>query len=121
MKEFSFSTPIVDSLKFEKSDKYVDINDYQVEIKINKSQVYNTNDKEYYYGIKIVISGAEVPFGLEMQISAIFAVELDEGESVQEILEDKGTGILISYARPIIADLTLRSGLAPFNMPFINV
>ena len=50
-----------------------------------------------------------------------FIHELDGNENIQAILDDKGTGILVSYARPIIADITMRSGYAPLDLPFINV
>ncbi len=34
--------------------------------------------------------------------------------------KDKGTKILVSYARPIISDIVVRSGLAPFDLPYIE-
>lgn len=121
MKEFKFSTPVVDALKYDKNSKYIDARAFEAEIEVIKSNSYPTKGHEYYYGIKIIISGDEAPYSIEMQISANFEVVPDDGESVKAILQDKGTGILISYARPIIADLTMRGGFAPFNMPFINL
>ena len=121
MKELRFSTPLIDSLQFEKTGKFVSDKDYSVDLKISKSQVYNTGEEEFFYGIKLDISGKEVPFKLKMSISANFFLDLDEAEDVKSILEDKGTGILISYARPIVAEITMHSGFAPLDLPFINV
>ncbi|MBE5845151.1 MAG: hypothetical protein E7302_13425 [Butyrivibrio sp.] len=120
MSGIQFTTPVVDSIKFEKKTGFVIANvEINVEIAIKKSTLISTENGAYLYGIKIDISGEQSPINLSLLISATFKIEAAEDE-IKKIIEDKGTKILVSYARPIISDIIVRSGLAPFDLPYIE-
>ena len=48
MKEFKFSTPVVDALKYDKNSKYIDARAFEAEIEVIKSNSYPTKGHEYY-------------------------------------------------------------------------
>ncbi len=44
----------------------------------------------------------------------------DEVKAPENMLKISGGTVLLSYIRPILANLTMQAGLKPLNLPFIN-
>ncbi len=44
----------------------------------------------------------------------------DEIENVEKKLKINGGTVLLSYIRPILANLTMQAGMRPLHLPFIN-
>ena len=44
----------------------------------------------------------------------------DNIENAETMLKISGGTVLLSYIRPILANLTLQAGMKPLNLPFIN-
>lgn len=44
----------------------------------------------------------------------------EEVRNPEKMLKISGGTVLLSYARPILANLTMQAGIKPLNLPFIN-
>ncbi|MDU2197563.1 MAG: hypothetical protein E7E21_03970 [Peptostreptococcaceae bacterium] len=53
------------------------------------------------------------------EISADFLWN-EEIENPEKMLKVSGGTVLLSYIRPILANLTMQAGMKPLNLPFIN-
>lgn len=61
-------------------------------------------------------------FVAEVTLQSVFSWPEDmEEELVQSLLRVNAPSLLISYARPIIVQLTAASPIPPYNIPFINM
>lgn len=40
---------------------------------------------------------------------------------IEKFLKTKGTSILLSYVRPLIAHMTVDAGYSPLVLPFVNL
>lgn len=61
-------------------------------------------------------------FNIYLEILSIFEWDNDiiDDEEVKKRLNSTAPELLLSYARPIIANLTQQSGLPSYHIPFIN-
>ena len=71
--------------------------------------------------IKIGERTASSPFYIEVTMSTMFQWENDMEKSVDDLLNQNGTVLLFSYARPYIAYLTGNAGFNPYHLPYVNV
>ena len=120
MQDFLFTTPTVDSIKFEKKSGVLENKEVGVDIKIKKSNIIPLDDNRYSYGVMIEIGGEQTPINMSLQISCLFKLENTKQGEAEKTIEEDGTKVLISYARPIISDIISRSGVPPFDLPYIE-
>ena len=57
---------------------------------------------------------------VKLQSKFVWSPELADGQ-VKALLETNATALLVSYARPILAQMTSVSPLPTYHLPFINV
>lgn len=62
----------------------------------------------------------DVPFTLTASIFAVFNWHDLDKSQVDKLLKVNAPALLLSYLRPIIANITANSGMAPYTIPFIN-
>lgn len=103
--------------------------DFEVEIK-NKIDVEILSNEDYISSpcaVKVSIGinhekKEDDIFYLDLDILAFF--EWDEtiidSKKAKSLLDINAPALLLSYARPIIANITQQSGLPPYNIPFMN-
>ncbi|CEQ18981.1 protein-export chaperone SecB [Paraclostridium sordellii] len=122
MKEskFQFTNPKLDKLTFSNNENYKEEKDKKLHssIKVNKQII---DDKNAIVKLIIEIGDKEdFIFYINMEMSAKFNwKDINENE-VNSFLEVNAPALLLSYARPIIANVTMQSGLSPINLPFMN-
>lgn len=62
----------------------------------------------------------DVPFTLSASIFSVFNWhDLDESQ-IDSLLKVNAPALLLSYLRPIVANITANSGMTPYTIPFIN-
>lgn len=72
--------------------------------------------------LKLILGDDKSPFLIEGIMSAEFSWK-DEipKDMVEKLLKNNTNILLISYFRPVIANLTVQAGFPPFHLPFINI
>lgn len=71
--------------------------------------------------LKLGESSLNTPFEIEARELAIFKWEKDYEESnINILLSQNAPALLLSYLRPIIANVTSASQFSAYNIPFIN-
>ncbi|WP_317366380.1 protein-export chaperone SecB [uncultured Tyzzerella sp.] len=126
--EFQFKNPTL--LKLDYRVNFENIKDnFEVEIK-NKMDVEiisNNDNISSPCAVKLSISvnpekNKDDLFNLDLDIVALF--EWDQksisNDDAKKLLNINSPALLLSYARPIIANITQQSGLPPYNIPFVN-
>lgn len=119
---FQFSNPKVTKMIFEVNDKFVSEKykgtplSYEV---ISKNIDNNSADVEL--NMKIGVKGTETPFYIELAISSRFIWTEDAAPVAEDLLKKNAVMMLISYARPLVAHLTVDAGYQPFNIPFVDL
>lgn len=129
MKEssFQFTNPLLlkidfkinDKCNFEKFDGNINPD---ISLKIVKEEdLLDQKSNSSPVKLKITIDNIEYPFILDMEIAAIFKWDESINEDkIQNLLNVNAPALLLSYARPIITNITQQSGLPPYNIPFMN-
>ncbi len=122
MKEskFQFINPKLDKLIFSNNENYKEREDKKLHssIKVNNQII---DDKNAIVKLTIEIGGKEdFIFYINMEMSVKFNwKDINENE-IDAFLEVNAPALLLSYARPIIANVTMQAGLPPINLPFMN-
>ena len=126
--EFQFKNPTLLKLDYKVNFEGIK-EDFEVEIKnrMDVEIISNEDDISSPCAVKLSISinpekKEDDLFNLDLDIVAFF--EWDESiissENAQKFLDVNAPALLLSYARPIIANITQQSGLPPYNIPFMN-
>ena len=118
---FQFSNPSITDVKFTKNlsfkfNKAAKMtNSFNIEI-MNKNKDSAIVELSIYINENIIENS---PFKLSLKIRANFNW-LGELKNPDIFLRQNAPALLISYARPIITNLTSSAGLPPYNIPFID-
>lgn len=119
---FQFTNPSLESLSFKNNGKFVQ--DGPIELRTNLTTFIEHYESPAVVMIEITLGEEmdEQPFLLFLRMKALFQweAELSREEAVT-MLKTTAPALLVSYARPIIANLTGWSQHAPFNLPFIDL
>ena len=121
--QFQYQTPVITSWNFIVNNDYdsLDINGVNMPIQYTVSK-----RREKYIGnvtLKLSIgeTNKNMPFYLETTISVMLKWDDSLMEHVDQLLQENAVTLLLSYLRPVIAQFTSYAGLAPFNLPFLDV
>lgn len=123
--DFKYSNPKLIKLDFEINDNYEskhNISTKNIAISLD-SQINKTGEKEAIVELKIEIGkkSDSSPLFMYMVIGAKFILDNDiEGTNFDNLLKINAPALLLSYARPIVASVTMQAGLSPLNIPFFN-
>lgn len=122
--KFQFLNPYLEDLKFTLNDEFTPSDD-KVEMQ-NKFGVVvkkreNENRAKVQLTLEINKETENKPFELEIRVASDFRweKELDE-ESVDDMLNSNAPALLLSYMRPIVANVTNASKMPAYNLPFMN-
>lgn len=126
MKEssFQFKTPTLKNIifqtnNFQKDTSLIDIsNELTVNIEKHETEPFATVD----LAIKIGSIGSDSPFYIEMTLGSEFKWDenaYDEA-TIEALLKTNAPALLLSYARPIIANITNSSKYPVYNIPLID-
>ena len=121
---FQFKTPLLTNVDFTLSDDY---NSTETSINLKSefsAQVYKDLEEKTAYERLDVILGDTTsgqPFYLKVTMEAEFTWEHDIAEDdLNKLLSQNAPSVLLSYARPIVANLTSSSPYPTYNIPFMN-
>lgn len=116
--EFQFKNPRVEKLEFIVNEDSKEKNKLESHIDVESKVI---DEKNAIVKLDITIGDKEqFLFYLNLKISSQFYWEGIPEDQVGKFLSVNAPALLISYARPIIANMTLQAGFRPFNLPFIN-
>lgn len=122
MKEskFQFTNPKLDKIIFNINEEYTEKLDKKLNysIKVKRKGIDNKNAI-----VKLIIEigdNKNSRFYLNLDISAKFNWNDIDDQQIDSFLEVNAPALLLSYARPIVANITMQAGLSPMNLPFMN-
>lgn len=122
---FQFSNPILSGFQFVINDTYnADADELSVKlgININKKRIGET-EAIVELTVKIGEKDNTAPFYIEATEGANFKWEkeaFDSDDKVERFLDVNAPALLLSYLRPIVANITIASKYPAYNIPFIN-
>lgn len=121
---FQFSNPVLISSHFEM--KRMAKEDEAVNVHLARS--INRDDEsgnKATVNLTIRLNRADdedACFFAELTMQSVFIWEKNlEEEMVEKLLKQNAISLLVSYARPIIAQLTSASPVPVYNLPFLNL
>lgn len=120
--KFQFTNPIVNELIL-KRNKNFDKSAYEGMAICYDTTVYDMqkNTATLMLEVEIGEESEKAPFYLKVSVVSNFLWS-DEIEKMSEsLLKKNGTTLLLSYARPLIAHITVDAGFRPFNLPFVDL
>lgn len=127
MKEstFKFTNPYVYDLHFEDNvdfdPKRFENISVKLETNIQKENVELDNEAWVSVCLKIGYTSYD-PFNVSIALRALFSWENSlEDRMVNDLLSQNAVALLISYARPIVANITSFSRYPTFNIPFLDI
>ncbi len=123
---FQFTNPALRKLDFKVNDGFD--NGKKKEIKINlkvETTVSRENDADNAFVTLCVTVGEEtnkVPFYVYAVEGAKFKWEKEKysEEEIDRLLKQNASALLLSYLRPMIANITGSSPYGAYNIPFMN-
>lgn len=120
---FQFSNPHLESIYLEVNDASKDVDDIPIEIGMESF----VHKEEPTAVVKLRIKIGELADD-DTVLSALYfdgciVSEFSWEEEIPDIenkLRINGGTVLLSYIRPILANLTMQAGIRPLHLPFIN-
>lgn len=122
---FQFTNPALVSMEYVINDSFENEQNKEVSIQMNINVSTNSNreknEASVVLKLEIGAKDSSVPFYICARESAGFRWEnsLDE-ELVNKLLKQNAPSLLLSYLRPIIAQITAASPFDTYNIPFVN-
>lgn len=127
---FQFTNPKLKRLDFVVHDHFKKTVNPKMEIRLSAQTQYNENEdgtlsNKASVQITLCVGSKDdtTPFYIEAEETADFRWEegaFDDAQ-VQQLLEQNGTALLISYLRPIIATITAASPYPSYNLPYLDL
>lgn len=124
---FQFTSPQVSEFRFKINQSYSSDNDQDtlpISFNLNKGSVSSESSGalQQHVELKMRIGEDASPFIFYAVIGADFRWnrELDDN-TVNKLINTNAVSLLIGYLRPIIAQFTVQAGMAPLNLPFIDL
>lgn len=122
--EFQFSNPALSELEFYINEYDTQDEDISVALgmTVNKERVSET-EAVVELTVEIGQKDNSAPFYIKASEGAIFKWEegaFDKDQDIEDLLDINAPSLLISYLRPIIANITNASKYPAYNLPFIN-
>lgn len=121
---FQFTSPVLDKLNFVineefdlKKDKEIK---FEIKSNVNVKRVKDSN--EALVELNVIVGEKEVtPFLIDATQKAMFRWDDEQDKNMVDILlSQNAPALLMSYLRPIIANVTAASQYPAYNLPFMN-
>lgn len=120
---FQFKDPVLEQINFNVNPDFHTDNT-NVEMKNTfKMQVIKSKDENaavVKLEIYINIDKEDTPFRVQAIVSSKFTWEGLDSDVADKMLHTNAPALLLSYARPIIANLTSSSPFPTYHLPFMN-
>jgi Preprotein translocase subunit SecB len=124
--KFQFKSPYLVQMDyktnedFERAEETFDI---AIPCKLNNEVAMSEDGLAAKVTLTISVGSDECPFVANVSMESEFEWEPDtfSEETVKDLLQNNASALLLSYARPIIANITNASKYPAFNIPFIDL
>ena len=122
---FQFTNPALTGLEFGLNQGFNSKENKEVQIQINMSVSVNRNESRNEAEVTLKIELGEKSPEMPFFITALETARFRWGEEMEEALVNKllnqnAPSLLLSYVRPIVAQITAASPFGAYNIPFIN-
>ena len=122
---FQFIAPMLSQLEFSLNNDYdkEEQSYYKNEFQIGFTR--NEDEREAIVELRITIGSSEgsknQPYTIRLVIGSVFRwnEEFPDGR-IEQLLTVNAPALLVSYARPIIVNITNSSGRNAYNIPFVD-
>lgn len=127
---FQFSNPVLKHLCFKLNEGFSKSGKLDMDIRLNVSCKRNESENSTLNNSAMVVVcltlGAEddsTPFYIEATEEASFKWDesITDEKQIDTLLNQNAVALLISYLRPIIANVTASSPYPAYNLPYINL
>lgn len=125
MKEssFQFLNPYLEEVYFAGNADYNAGND-EMDIHNSFSIFISRNEHESRANVALMLESnfdnKNAPFQLRIKVASDFKWEDLDEKTVEDMLKVNAPALLLSYMRPIVANITNSSQFPAYNLPFIN-
>ena len=125
MKEsfFRFKRPMVKDISYQISEEYKPNQKSKIDIIISTNFARKAEERIAIVGLQVELGKGDSenpPFVLSLTIVADFQWEEDHKEDkVDTLLRQNAPALLLSYARPVISNITANS-IMPYDIPFMD-
>lgn len=122
--KFQFLNPYLEEVSFVTNFDYnVDV-DKEIEMKnafnIQVQRFQNENRANVQLTLDLNTENDSAPFKLKMKVASDFKWEELDEKTVDSMLNLNAPALLLSYMRPIVANITNSSNFPVYNLPFVN-
>ena len=122
--KFQFKTPILEKFFF-KINKNFSIDDF-TEIDLLGVTSVSKSSKENLASVSLELTigdeSKKSPFYIEISMKSIFKWDENfENSTIDELLRINAPSLLLSYMRPIVANVTSVSEFPGFDIPFLDM
>ena len=125
MKEsaLQYKIPKVEYISFERNEDYNEKN--ELDMQMTSAIEIDKNDENREATITLALElgeeGTNAPFFLKIAANSDFRWEESVNFDIDKTLKLSGSTMLLSYLRPIVANVTMQAGLPPFQLPFLDL
>lgn len=121
---FQFKRPVIKRLLFSINNNFDKEKYNGIEVE-GYTTIKRSNDEKnaiVNFELKIGDESKEVPFFIDLEMSARFMWNDDLSKDKQEkLLSVNAPSLIVSYMRPIISNITSNSQFPSFDLPFIDM
>lgn len=121
--QFQFINPYLVEVNFKVNSNF-ELENVAVEMQNEFSVQVKRSESENRANVQLVldsnIDNADAPFEVHIVVASDFRWENIEEEKVENMLKSNAPALLLSYMRPIVANLTNSSNFPAYNLPFVN-
>lgn len=118
-----FKNPKMEKIFFELNKEYDENEelsmDMDSEVQVKKNQ--DESEATIVMNLKLGFEGENAPFKIDIIASSDFRWSEDVEFDIDKTLKVSGSTMLLSYIRPVVANLTMQAGLSPFHIPFLDL
>ena len=117
-----FTDPHIERIDFRISENTINDN-LPVEIEV-KNEI-NSNQYEAKVSLNLTVGAVDDQKNVTtaFYFDAVISADFKWNEKISDIhktLKISGGAVLLSYIRPVLANLTVQAGLSPLNLPFVD-
>lgn len=119
---FQFANPILERVSFVTNNKFDSDKFEGIDIESQTSvEMHEENTAKVSLNVIVGSSEDNQPFNIDIVMSAKFRWrDTIDIAKVKELLKVNGASVLLSYIRPIVANLTNSSQYSVLNIPFMD-
>ncbi len=122
---FQFTNPTLKEVVFKLNPGFVNEENKEIQVQMNLSVGINNSDCSNEASVELTCELGEdsnhFPFKIRITEQANFRWESDVSDKeAKQMLNMNAPAMLLSYIRPMVAQITAATPYGPYNIPFFN-